>query len=113
MTVAEVIERLGLTVVAGTGSKDVPVTGGYVSDLLSHVMGQAKTGQVWITMQAHQNIIAVAELLGLSAVVITGGIEPDEQTVAKAVAQEVILCKTSLTTYEVAGQLHRIVADKD
>lgn len=112
MTVAEVIEKLNLTMVAETGNKDVMVTGGYVSDLLSHVMGQAKPGQIWITMQAHQNIIAVSSLLGLSAVVITGGIEPDGQTIVKAIDQEVILCKTPLTTYEVAGQLHQLISNE-
>lgn len=110
MTVSEVIQKLELVVVAGTGSMDEAVTGGYVSDLLSHVMGQAQAGQIWVTMQGHQNIVAVASLVGLSAVLISGGIEPEESTIAKAIEQEVVLCKTTLSTFEVTGRLYQLSA---
>jgi len=79
-----------------------------VSDLLSHVMGQAKAGQAWITMQGHQNIVAVASLVGLGVVIVAGGIEPEEQTVVKANEQEVVICKTTLSAYEVAGRLYQL-----
>lgn len=108
MLMAEVIKELELTSVATTGDLNLPVSGGYVSDLLSHVMGQAKAGHIWITMQGHQNIVAVASLVGLAAVIVAGGIEPEEQTVTKAAEQEVILCKTALSTYEVAGRLYKL-----
>ena len=108
MTISEVIKALDLMVAAGTGEMEEPVTGGYVSDLLSHVMGQAKAGEVWVTMQGHQNIVAVASLIGLSAVVISGGIEPEETTVNKAKEQEILLCTTSMSTYEVAGRLYQL-----
>lgn len=108
MTLREMIEKLELIVVAETGALDETVSGGYVSDLLSHVMGQAKAGQIWITMQGHQNIIAVASLVGLAAVIVAGGVEPEEQTVVKARDQEVVLCKTNLSTYEVVGRLYNL-----
>lgn len=102
------IEELGLTMVSKGGALDDPLVGGYVSDLLSHVMGQAKAGEVWVTMQGHQNIVAVASLVGLGAVIVAGGIEPEEQTIVKANEQEVVLCKTGLSTYEVAGRLYQL-----
>jgi hypothetical protein len=102
------IEQLGLTLVSHGGMLDESLTGGYVSDLLSHVMGQSKAGQVWITMQGHQNIIAVASLVGLGAVIVAGGIEPEEQTLIKANEQEIVLCKTKLSMYEVAGRLYQL-----
>ena len=108
MILREIIEKLELTVVAETGALDETVSGGYVSDLLSHVMGQAKAGQIWVTMQGHQNIIAVASLVGLAAVIVAGGVEPEEQTVVKARDQEVVLCKTNLSTYEVVGRLYNL-----
>ena len=108
MTLREMIGKLELTVVAETGALDETVSGGYVSDLLSHVRGQAKAGQSWVTMQGHQNIIAVASLVGLAAVIVAGGVEPEEQTVVKARDQEVVLCKTNLSTYEVVGRLYNL-----
>ena len=108
MTLREMIEKLELILVAETGALDETVSGGYVSDLLSHVMGQAKAGQIWVTMQGHQNIVAVASLVGLAAVIVAGGVEPEEQTIVKARDQEVVLCKTNLSTYEVAGRLYNL-----
>ena len=108
MTLREMIGKLELTVVAETGALDETVSGGYVSDLLSHVMGQAKAGQVWVTMQGHQNIVAVASLVGLGAVIVTNGVMPEELTVTKAIDQEVALCMTNLSTYEVAGRLYQL-----
>jgi len=108
VTIREIIEQLGLTMVSKGGVLDDPLTGGYVSDLLSHVMGQAKAGQAWITMQGHQNIVAVASLVGLGVVIVAGGIEPEEQTVVKANEQEVVICKTTLSAYEVAGRLYQL-----
>ena len=108
MTLREMAAALELTIVSDTAALDEPLAGGYVSDLLSHVMGQAKAGQIWITMQGHQNIIAVASLVGLVAVVVAGGIEPEQQTIVKAKEQEVILCKTSLSVYEATGRLYRL-----
>jgi hypothetical protein len=108
VTIGEMIEALELTLVSNGGALDEPLTGGYVSDLLSHVMGQAKAGQAWITMQGHQNIVAVASLVGLGVVIVSGGIEPEEQTISKANGQEIVLCKTKLSTYEVAGRLYQL-----
>lgn len=110
MLLRDVIKDLELEVLSDTGSMDAEVTGGYVSDLLSHVMGKAQSGQIWITMQGHQNIVAVAALSGLAAVVMADGIEAEEQTVTKARDQEVVLCKTNLSVFEIAGRLYRLVA---
>lgn len=108
MTLKEMINTLELQLVSDSGPLDEPWTGAYVSDLLSYVMGQAKAGQVWVTMQGHQNIVAVASLVGLSAVIVAGGVEPEEQTIVKAKAQEVVLCRTRMSVYEVAGRLYQL-----
>lgn len=106
MTLEEVINNLGLKVV--TEVKDfsqIKVSGGYASDLLSCVMSGAKKGNVWLTLQAHINIVAVAALLDLSAVIITENAQPDEATIAKANQQEIILLSTTQDTYTLAGKL--------
>lgn len=80
-------------------------TCGYTSDLLSCVMAGAPKKSIWITLQAHGNIIAVATLLDLSAVIITEGAIPDETTIEKANDEGVILLSTPLSTYVVVGLL--------
>lgn len=106
MIVQDIVECLQAQVAGGAAKVDNQITGGYASDLLSHVMGQASNGSVWVTMQGHQNIIAVASLLGLSAVIIAGDIKPDKEAVAKADAEEIPLLLTPLSTFTVAGLLY-------
>ena len=78
MTVREIAEKLNLRVFSGEAGLDREVTGGYVSDLLSDVMGFAKDGSVWVTLQTHKNVMAIATLKELAAVVIVKDFEPEE-----------------------------------
>jgi hypothetical protein len=80
-------------------------TGGYSSDLLSCVVAGAKKGQLWITLQAHLNIVAVAALNEVAAVIITENAQPDSASIAKANQQGVILLSTPQPTYELNGKL--------
>lgn len=107
VTVRQIAEQLNLELLNDAGL-DRPITGGYASDLLSCVMAGAKEGNVWITLQAHANVIAVASLVGLSAVVITEGVRPDEGTVEKARDEEITLLATAEQTFAVVGKLAKL-----
>ncbi len=104
-----IIDSLDLTVLTTpTDFEQIVPTGGYASDLLSCVMAGAAHGNLWITLQAHNNIIAVAALLELSAILITEGAQPDPATIAKANEEGIILLSTPLKTYEVIGRLWKL-----
>ena len=77
MTVKEIIDQLGLQCL-NEANLDAEVTGAYASDLLSDVMGNARSGQVWITMQTHKNVSAIAALKDIPAVIIVRGGVPDK-----------------------------------
>jgi hypothetical protein len=106
MTLQEVIKKLDLVVLTEPRdfSQELP-SGGYASDLLSCVMAGAKNRAIWVTLQAHINIVAVAALLDLSAVIITEGAMPDPATLQKANEQSITLLSTSLSTFTVVGRL--------
>ena len=106
MIVEELVELLQAKVVAGATKVDNRINGGYASDLLSNVMSQGKGGDVWITMHGHQNIVAVASLLGLSAVIVAGDTQLEQETTNKANAEEIPIVTTSLSVFEVAGLLY-------
>lgn len=108
MQIKEVIEALGLTVAGNTGDMQAEVVGGYASDLLSNVMGQAEPGMVWVTMQGHQNIVAVASLIGLSAVIVAGGATVDEDALKKADANNITVLTTEMSAYDVIGKLYAL-----
>lgn len=85
---------------------DVEANGGYASDLLSDVLANAKNGMLWVTNQKHQNIIGVAVMLNLSAVIIAGGVAPDDNTLEKAIEEHVPLYITDMTMFETVGRLY-------
>jgi len=99
------VEKLDLKVICGEESLDNEVKGAYISDLLSDVMGTAEQGAVWVTLQVHLNIIAVATLKELSAILCVKGRVPDEETLEKARSQDVVILSSTMSTYEVAGRL--------
>lgn len=105
-TVREIAEQLGLEVAAGGAGLDRAVAGGYASDLLSDVMANAKAGSLWLTIQAHQNVVAVAVLKELAAVVLVGSRRPAEDTAAKAEAEGVPILVSDQGAFELAGRLH-------
>ncbi|EGO64403.1 DRTGG domain-containing protein [Acetonema longum] len=108
MTVRDLVSALSLEVGAGESMLDEPVTGGYVSDLLSNVMGQAQPGQIWVTVQAHQNIIAVASLAGLAAVLLAGEVRPENEVLQKAESEKVPVLLSPLPAYELVGRLFQL-----
>lgn len=108
MTVKELLNSVGLTVVAATGGLDGHISRGYASDLLSNVMGLASPASVWVTMQGHPNIIAVAALGNLAAVIVAGGVEPEKETVEKAQFQGIVLLTSQLPSFELVGQLYKL-----
>jgi hypothetical protein len=101
----QIVAALELEVASGATEMAREVCGGYASDLLSCVMHRARQGDVWVTLQSHLNIVAVASLVGLSAIVITEGKRPSEETIEKADGEGVVLLLTEKTTFEVASEL--------
>ena len=104
MHVRQITKQLGLNLIAGD-QIDVEVTGGYASDLLSCVMAGAKAGNIWVTLQAHPNVMAVASLIELSAVVITEGVAPDPETIVKAQETGIPLLTTARDTFTTVVEL--------
>jgi predicted transcriptional regulator len=106
--VREIVQALDLKVVAGSQALSHEITGGYSADLLSCVMARAKTGNVWATLQAHPNVVAVAALLELAAVIVTEGALIPDDVIAKAETEGVALLSTPHTSFWIDSQLARL-----
>jgi hypothetical protein len=106
MTLAEIIDSLKLTILTDNNDfSEISPLGAYASDLLSCVMAGAPFGGVWITLQAHSNIVAVAALREQIAIIITEGAAPDEATISRANQEHIALLSTPEPTYIIAGKL--------
>jgi predicted transcriptional regulator len=106
MTVNTLVEKLGLTPLSGEKGLTNEIAGGYVSDLLSDVMGNAEAGQAWITLQVHKNIMAIASLKELACVIIVKGLTPNKETLEQSNDEGIPILSTDLETFEIAGRLY-------
>ena len=109
MKVSDIVNELGLKVFSGEKGLNNEVTGGYVSDLLSDVMGNASENQIWITLQVHQNVMAIASLKDMAAVILVKGLEPAENTVLHSNDENIPILGTQLSTFEIAGKLYKLL----
>ena len=105
VSLKDVIEKLNVDIVSTATSLERPVAGGYASDLLSCAMKGAKKDYIWVTLQSHVNVVAVASLVGLAGVIITEGNRPDPETLARAESEGVALMVTPRTTFSIVGEL--------
>jgi predicted transcriptional regulator len=105
MKVKQIVDWFQLKVAAGATGLEREVHGGYCGDLLSDVMANASAGCVWLTIQGHQNIVAVAVLREIAAVILTGGHAADPDTVKKADQEQIPILQWDRSAYELAGEL--------
>ena len=113
MTVQDLTEKLGLVTYSGKVGVSRKVTGGYASDLLSDVMGHAREGQIWVTLQTHKNVMAIASLKDLAAVILVKDNKPDEDTLAQSNYEEIPILGTSKETFEISGELYRLLKENE
>lgn len=108
MTVAQLTEKLVLTAFC-MPEEERQVTGGYVGDLLSWVMGRAECGEAWITIMSNQNVAAVAALSDVSCVILTENVQPDPDLLKKAQVQGINLLGTEKSSFSMAVELNKLL----
>ncbi len=108
VTVKDIAEALNLEVLAGKEGLNKTVSVGYVSDLLSDVMAKAPADALWLTVQTHQNVAAVAVLKDLAAVCIVGGRTPGEDTLQKAQEEGLPVLAASQDAYTLVCRLSEL-----
>ncbi len=111
MNVKNMQEALGYECLAGEAWLDRPVKGAYQSDLLSDVMGKAQAGMVWVTSQVHKNIVAVASLKELSAIIAVNERKVDPEVIEAANEEEVIILASGKPAFETGGELYRWMSE--
>jgi len=110
MTVRELIKVMNLTIFCGEENLDKEIKGGYASDLLSDVMGFAKEGEVWITLQTHKNVAAIASLKELACVVLIKGGQPDADTLQHAINEQIPILGTQEPAFETIGRIYQLIS---
>jgi serine kinase of HPr protein (carbohydrate metabolism regulator) len=106
MTTQDLIEKLGLKPLSKFEYREI--TGVFVSDMLSDVMANAKSGNLWLTVQTHKSIIPAANLVDISAVIVTQGKQVPQETVDLATRYKIAILSTGLPTFDLVGKLYEL-----
>jgi len=108
MTVSGLLSKLPLKAVA-LPEEDREVTGGYIGDLLSWVMGKAKSGDAWITIMSNLNIVAVASLTDVACIILAENVQLDEDIISLASNKGVNILSYEGDAFSLAGSLNELL----
>lgn len=108
MRLKEIVDKLQLEVLSGQKFLDRTIDRGYAGDLMSDVIANAHANDIWVTLQVHMNVVAIAGMKEIGAVVFTQGRRPLPETLQKAVDDDVPLLVSTLTAFELVGQLYQL-----
>jgi hypothetical protein len=108
MKLIDAVKKLNLTVLSGGNLLEREIAGGYASDMLSDVLANADKGYLWVTMQIHPNVLAVANSKDLSGIVIVNGRMPEAETLERAEQKKIPILMSVESTYSVVGRLYEL-----
>jgi hypothetical protein len=106
MTVSELQKGLALEIVT-LPDPEREITGGYTGDLLSFVMGSARSGDAWVTIMSNVNVIAVATLTDVAVVLLASGVALDPGVKEKAEAQQINVLSSPLSSFDLCASVAR------
>ena len=108
MRLSDIAKELDLTIVSDGGDIDREISGGFASDLMSDAIAHASAGDLWVTLQVHENVVAIASMKEIGAVVLTQDRQPLEGTVAKAREEKIPILISSMPAFELIGRLYQL-----
>jgi predicted transcriptional regulator len=106
MTTQELIEKTGLRPLSKFGNRNVE--GVYISDMVSDVLAGAKSGNLWLTVQTHKSIVPAANLVDVSAIIVTGGKQVPAETIELASKYDIAILSSELPTFQLVGKLYEL-----
>lgn len=101
MKVSDIIKKLDLKILTETDTSR-EVSGCYIGDLLSWVMGRASSGDIWITIMNNINIVAVASLTDCACILLCEDVGIEKEIIDKANSQDIIILQSDKTAYQLA-----------
>jgi predicted transcriptional regulator len=104
MKLSVLVEKLALKPV--TEMFDKEISGVYISDMVSDVIANAKPGDLLVTVQIHNNVIAAANLVDIAGIVVTQGKLPSEDVRKMAEKAQIPIFSTDLSRWQVTTMLY-------
>lgn len=109
MTVGDLAKILNLEILTGMTNLDRTILNGYTSDLLSDVIANIQECSAWITIQRHINILGVAKLKEVPAIVVPRNLTLDPEVIGKAQEENIAILRSNLSAFELSGLIYNAI----
>ncbi len=106
MILGKLVEMYNFETVTGKVNLNKEIASGYTSDLLSDVIANAAEHSVWITIQRHVNILGVAKLKDIVAIIIPRKLPLDPEVVEKAKDEQIAILRDHRSAFEISGLVY-------
>ena len=108
MTVNELKDKLQLNTIV-MPEADREISGCYIGDLLSWVMGKAQAGNVWITIMSNINIVAVATLCDTALILLAEDVSIEQDVIDAASQRNINIFSSEKSAYTLAKEISELI----
>ena len=110
MTLNELSEVLCLEKVCG--DRDTEISGVYVGDFLSRAMSRVGADNVWVTIMANTNVVAVASLTDAACILLAEGVMLSQEALEAAKENGINVFSSPDSAYELCLKLGSLLSEK-
>jgi predicted transcriptional regulator len=105
LKLSEVKEILQADIIVGEEKLDIEVKTAFGADLMSDVLAFAKAGSILLTGLTNTQVIRIANVLDIAAIILVRGKKPPAETLALAKELHIPILTTKYILFETAGRL--------
>ena len=91
-------------------SPEREITGVYIGDLLSWVMGRASADEAWITIMSNVNIVAVAALCDTALIILAEGVTVDDEVKKAAMTRGINILSSPKSSFALAVEIAELLS---
>ncbi len=113
MTISQLLNKLPLEHLTRSLPQDILFNSVYACDLLSQVLAKAGQNDLWITVQTHGTILGIASIKQIPCILFTEGLRPEQAVIDKAEQEGIFLLASQLTTFQIGGQLYKLLLEEE
>ena len=107
MRLHELCDILTLKRICGDG--DAEISGVYVGDFLSRAMSRVESGNVWVTIMANTNVVAVASLTDAACILLAEDVSLSDDALSAAKENRITVLSSPDSAYELCIKLGKVL----
>ena len=110
MKLEELADKIGARILTPGASDGTEVTRIYAGDRVSDLLNEASDKTLLVTNLANVQMVRVAELMEVPGVCFVEGVDPDEEIIELATANQTLIMVSPVGVFETCGLIYQILS---